>query len=275
MAVKRFIRQNIAYVIAILVGFLSVPVFMYFNVWYLIADNLLKLLFVISGLTIIIMLWLLKLDFPRRTPWVLMEAAILIGMIPLVFGSGMFLYDTQFAWQGEKTHWHADFDMIVDGEEYVLIDPRVFCKGDYLCKLANYTGTADIHSHGDQRIHIEGPVKRPADVTLGKFFDAFGGTLTATEIRYPTDDGWVNRTNADGKTLKVLVQQGEGIDRRWCVLSPKTPDVQQCENAHTGESVSGPEDYLISPHEDGPTDYILFIYDEVSVEDALVDRQVQ
>ncbi|TSC83568.1 MAG: hypothetical protein G01um101413_978, partial [Parcubacteria group bacterium Gr01-1014_13] len=77
-------------------------------------------------------------------------------------------------------HWHADFRIFDCGNEVLLEEPT---------GLSNRIGRADLHEHGDGRIHIEGVVTELQDVSLGEFFESFGGTLTAGEIAFPGRDG--------------------------------------------------------------------------------------
>ena len=44
-------------------------------------------------------------------------------------------------------HWHADYELLICGKEYMLPEPK---------GLTNKQGTDLMHSHDDNRIHVEG-----------------------------------------------------------------------------------------------------------------------
>ncbi|MBI4173389.1 MAG: hypothetical protein HY519_01590 [Candidatus Aenigmarchaeota archaeon] len=86
-------------------------------------------------------------------------------------------------------HWHADFEIWVCGQSVQLPGPT---------NLENRVGTPLLHHHnegspagrpGVYRIHVEGVVKELQDVSLGRFFEAIGGSLTKTAIGIPQADG--------------------------------------------------------------------------------------
>lgn len=248
---RRLIRQYASYLLAVIIGFVAVPLLHRFNIWELALLHLQKVIFAGSIGVILVMAWLLRKDYPHRTRWVTAEIVLIVLMMPVAFGSGILVYDASTAWRGESVHWHADFAVVIDGERQDLIDPRNFCDGA-LCRFTNHTGTGHVHEHGDRRIHIHGPVERPQDATIGVFFGAVGGELTATELRFPTNDGWVNRTDTAEKTVKALVKTGEGPDRTWQLLDH-------------------PAQYRISPYTDGPTDTILVVFDAAAADAVLRD----
>ncbi len=249
---KQLVRQYAVYIIAAGIGFVAVPLFYYVNAGDILVSHLWKLLFVGGVGTILVMAWLLRNDFPHRKTWVAAETVLIVLMLPLVYGSGTLLYEAHNAWKGEDAHWHADFKVIVDGEEHELLSSDRFCGNDHLCRMANHTGTSKLHAHDDQRVHIHGPIFEQEDATLAAFFDAFGGTLSADELRYPTNDGWINRTDTDEKSVKVLVNHGSWNNRSWTLLDT-------------------PGDYIISPYAKGPIDKLFIIYDNTSADDALAD----
>lgn len=247
-----WVRRNAGYIIAAVAGMLLVPLMAGLNAWEIIATHKLKFVFGAGVAIILLMAWFLRTDIKHRNVWVVVEILLIVVMLPVVYGSGALLYDAQTAWKGDETHWHADFMVVIEGEAYNLIDPDEFCGEDYLCNLGNHTGGRNIHEHGHQRIHIHGPIGSPEDATLAAFFDSFGGELSATGINYPSKRGWINRSNTDGKTLKVFVERGTAMERGW-------------------EHLETPTDYIISPYKEGPVDRLVFAYDNTSVEAALQD----
>lgn len=209
----------------------------------------------------------------KRALMLVFLAAVLL---PTIFTVTAYIHETQTSWSGGEVHYHADFEVIVDGERRALQDPRLFCErsteGSYMCRLNDRVGITEYHEHNDQRIHLEGTFKTRDDATLSAFFEAFGGTLTPTGLRYPTNDGWVNRTEAGNRTLKILVERGVGGTRDWCALDPAAPEPDRCIDPYLNEPVTTPEDYVISPYQRGPAlDTIFVIYDDTSLEDALAD----
>lgn len=115
-------------------------------------------------------------------------------------------------------HWHADYEIYVcekvkgktvahAGERVDLVDPE---------GLSNRVGSSDFHEHGDNRIHVEGVVRRLSDVSLGKFFQTVGGRLTASSLLLPTPNGQILVQNgmlcSDGKpgTLQAFVYKTQG-----------------------------------------------------------------
>lgn len=207
----------------------------------------------------------------------LMMVVFLLGiLVPTIYTAVAYIHTSQTSWSGGEVHYHADFEVIVDGERYNLVDPRLFCErseeGDYMCRLNDRVGLTEYHEHNDQRIHLEGTFKTRDEATLAAFFEAFGGTLTDTTIRYPTNEGWTNRTETGNRTLKVLVERGAGGTRDWCALDPAASDADRCIDTYLDERVTTPEDYVISPYQRGVTlDTIFIIYDDTSLPAALAD----
>ncbi len=266
----RIRQQHILYAGATLFGFFAVPAFYLLNVYHYVSVYRMELAFVVSGVAVAVSaLSLAWTGIDGSRVWVGTRLLVLLLMLPVAFASGVFVYDAHDAWKGNDVHWHADFAVVVDGEKQKLIDSDHFCD-DALCRKLNHTGTTYFHEHDDGKIHRHGPIQEPADAMLGAFFDGIGGTLNATTLRYPTDEGWINRTETDGDgTLKVLVKQGSGLDRRWCAISPEVEE--PCTLHYTGEPVHNPAHYIISPYTHNPLDEIFIVYDDRSIEEALAD----
>lgn len=143
-------------------------------------------------------------------------------VIPIVFTTLYLAADTVFKNQtsatGGPVHWHADYEIFtcekVKGETLAHADERVDLvdpKG-----LSNRVGSADFHEHGDNRIHVEGVVRKLSDVSLGKFFQVVGGKLTPTSLLLPTNNGQIFVQNGmlcpDGKegVLQAFVYKTRG-----------------------------------------------------------------
>ena len=77
-------------------------------------------------------------------------------------------------------HWHADYEIWVCGKQINLEKPK---------GMSNMQGTELVHSHDDNRIHVEGTLIDKNDASLGSFFHAIGGSLYDDGISVPTDNG--------------------------------------------------------------------------------------
>lgn len=83
-------------------------------------------------------------------------------------------------------HWHADFEIWSCGEKLELKDPE---------SLFNRIGSPLFHEHNENRIHIEGVIKKLDDIKLHNFFDVIGGFLDHESISIPTNEKILNFKN--------------------------------------------------------------------------------
>jgi hypothetical protein len=83
-----------------------------------------------------------------------------------------------------QVHWHADLEIILCGKPYSLPTPS---EGSLHGQA--FLGEPLLHIHEDKRIHIEGTVQQPEDITLGKFMEAIGLTFK--------DDQLLDKKNGD------------------------------------------------------------------------------
>ena len=129
-------------------------------------------------------------------------------MFSSLYLGGNTIYENIASETGGPVHWHADYQVIVCGEEKELIDPE---------GITNRIGTAEIHEHNDNRIHIEGTLKKIEEASLENYFASIGGELELNHLIYQAEDGTINVENGDacsnGKPgiLKVFVN-GKRID---------------------------------------------------------------
>ncbi len=72
-----------------------------------------------------------------------------------------------------NVHWHADASFDVCGEERSLPRPAT---------ADGHLGTGLIHTHQDGRLHIEGHVGSPSDITLEKAMRSIGITFTNEQL---------------------------------------------------------------------------------------------
>ena len=124
-------------------------------------------------------------------------------------------------------HWHADFLIYRCGQQVSLKDPR---------GLSNKIGTAVLHEHGDERIHVEGTVEKYSDVSLGEFFEVVGGHFEDGHLQIPSNEGMIEMTNGqscpDGqianlqvflyKTENGIVTQSRLDDPASYIMSPES-----------------------------------------------------
>lgn len=67
-----------------------------------------------------------------------------------------------------NVHWHADLEASVCGQPYIMPNAPIV---DHL-----------LHTHEDQRIHVEGAAATPEQITLGKFIQRLGTSFNANEF---------------------------------------------------------------------------------------------
>jgi hypothetical protein len=213
---------------------------------------------------------------------IIMNGFLIAVLVPSLYTAGAFVHQSQTSWSGGEIHWHADYEVMVEeNNEYQqldLIDPSNFCEetrheSTTMCSLNDRTGSTKYHEHNDNRIHLEGIFKEREDAVLSAYFETFGGKLTNTELRYPTNDRMVEKAEGNSETLKILIKQGVGGNREWCAIEKQSNLSEQdiCRTSE-GELATTPSNYVISPYKRGPTlDDIFIVYDSKPVEDALQD----
>jgi hypothetical protein len=213
---------------------------------------------------------------------IIMNGFLIAVLVPSLYTAGAFVHQSQTSWSGGEIHWHADYEVMVEeNNEYQqldLIDPSNFCEetrheSTTMCSLNDRTGSTKYHEHNDNRIHLEGIFKEREDAVLSAYFETFGGKLTNTELRYPTNERMVEKAEGNSETLKILINQGVGGNREWCAIEKQSNLSQEdiCRTSE-GELATTPSNYVISPYKRGPTlDDIFIVYDSKPVEDALQD----
>lgn len=132
---------------------------------------------------------------------------VVISLAVTFYLAGSTIYLNKNSYTGGPVHWHADFRIFNCGAEVFLKEPG---------GLSNRLGTPILHSHNDNRIHIEGVVAKKEDIALHKFFEAIGGELSFGDFVLPTNKGetWLvnGNTCSDGRParLQVFVYKTEG-----------------------------------------------------------------
>lgn len=153
-------------------------------------------------------------------------------VLPTLYLGGHTVYENISSITKGPVHWHADYELWVCEKKLELIKPDSYFK--------NKVGTPLLHSHRDDRIHIEGVVGNFPEMELGNYFKVIGGELSETNLIYPTAEGAVSVNNGDkcGQetgTLKVYAN---------------------------GKKVENPESYLIYPSSYVPPgDCIIILFD--------------
>lgn len=235
-------------------------------------------------------------QLPEKYKSALMSVFLLAILVPTIFSVAAFVHRSTTTWSGGEVHYHADYEVVVQNDtgqyqQLDLIDPSRFCEGTthestYMCELNDRTGTVEYHEHNDRRIHLEGAFREREHATLSAFFRTFGGELTNDRLVYPTNDKVWNLTSTDERTLKIIMKQGVGGTRGYCILGEGHDDSQTCRNSpqHTdqyaGQLVTSPGEYVVSPWQQStnqtapaPLDVIWIVYDDASPTTVLNDLQ--
>lgn len=117
-------------------------------------------------------------------------------------------------------HWHANLAIFTCGEQIPLPKPTGgSVHGE------PFIGTPFMHLHNEPTIHIEGTIKSPADITLGRFMEVIGMNFKEDELlNYKNGDVCpdgtpgkvkllVNGRESEELTAKVIVD-GEKYELR-------------------------------------------------------------
>ena len=140
-------------------------------------------------------------------------------------------------------HWHADYEIWDCNNQIQLFAPS---------GLSNEQGTGMLHSHDDNRIHVEGVLMDIKSASLGAFFQAIGGYLNDDSYKVISRNGIVEVHNGDS-----------------CNGQPASLHVFV-----NGKLIEHPDDYVISPYENVPPgDRINIIFTEKPVDQ--IDPYIQ
>jgi len=220
-------------------------------------------------------------DLSEQGKTILMSGLLVAVLGPTMFTAGAWAHGVQTSWSDGEIHYHADYEIIVQGEDGYeqldLIDPSRFCddaEQSYMCTLNDRTGEKEYHEHNDRRIHLEGTFKTKEHATLQAFFHTFGGELTNERLVYPTNDRVYNITEEGNRTLKIAVQKGVGGSRGWCMIGEPGAGLEEsdiCTSPYGGDMVTQPNEYIVSPYQQGPIDILWIVYDDSSASEVLAD----
>ena len=140
-------------------------------------------------------------------------------------------------------HWHADYELLICGKEYMLPEPK---------GLTNKQGTDLMHSHDDNRIHVEGVLLDKKQASLGAFFYAVGGSITDDGMKIPTEEG------------SIEIHEGDECNEQPAKLYVFV----------NGNLINKPSQYVISPYERVPPgDRIKIVFTEKHIEQ--IDPDIQ
>ncbi len=161
-----------------------------------------SIMYVGIGLAIIAVFTVLSIIIKQKSPnvklWLFLGIAAPTAIITSYLIGATITLNLVAETQG-PVHWHADFEVWNCDERVELKEPG---------GLSNRLGTPIFHSHGDDRIHIEGVVASIRSVALHSFFTAIGGVLENDSIALPTGEGLLTVNNGDlcdGKQGKLQV----------------------------------------------------------------------
>ncbi len=140
---------------------------------------------------IVIVLVVFAMNHKHKTKK-LKKAIFLAIIIPIsiatLFLAGSTIYLNTTSLTEGPVHWHADYQVWYCDQQLQLVDAS---------GLSNRVGSSTLHSHGDNRIHIEGVVRKFDDVTLQSYFRSVGGDLRKDGYAYPTQQGVVIGKNGE------------------------------------------------------------------------------
>ena len=128
------------------------------------------------------------------------------------------IYDNLTYWSHGPVHWHADFTIVACGTQVTLPSSHSL--------LTTEVGNSHLHHHGDMRVHVEGAIRSPSDVTLQAFFRAIGGDLEQDTITYPTETGTATWKDGDrcpdghAGRLTVFINDKESSSFVNYIISP-------------------------------------------------------
>lgn len=194
-----------------------------------IQDNSMKNALAGAGFLALITLYILttnKQKFFKKQKTILFILIVLTALLVTFYLIYSTLYLNAVSQTRGPVHWHADYEIYLCGEKVELINPE---------GLSNKIGSSIFHEHNDNRIHIEGVVVNPQEVSLKEFFEVTGGQLSATTLTISTPQSVRSVNNGElcnnqlailqaflYKTVNGKVQQEKLLDFPNYVISPQS-----------------------------------------------------
>lgn len=192
-------------------------------------------LLIFSFLIVIILLSHKRInDFTKKT---LYSLVVVVAGLVTIYLIATTLHLNIISVTKGPVHWHADFEIWVCDKEIKLAEPK---------GLSNKQGFELMHSHDDNRIHVEGVILDNKQASLGAFFYAVGGSLSDDGLKVPTDNGLISVHDGDkcnDKPAKLYVFVN-------------------------GNIIENPSSHVIAPYEKAPPgDRTKFVFTEKAVEE--------
>ena len=192
----------------------------------IIRSNSIKIVFISTAVVIITVILTIILKNTSEGAKRILFATITIPIIlTTIFMVGSTLFLNFKSISGGPVHWHASYEIWDCGNQIELLNPE---------GISNKVGSATLHEHNDNWIHLEGVVIEEDQASLGNYFKVVGGRLTDDGFELPTPDGFISRQNGDicsnGEegNLQVFVYQTDG-------------------KVFTQKKLDNPARYIISP----------------------------
>ena len=137
--------------------------------------------------------------FTKKIITLSIAAVILIGIVFLFYRAITISKDFEPYTSG-LVHWHVDFSVRLCGQEVDFSN---------LGSETHHVGLPLLHTHGDNKIHIEGTVARAEDIAVGKFFEAIGHKFTSNSFDDYTNE---NDKCSGNNAIKFLVNEQENLE---------------------------------------------------------------
>jgi len=113
------------------------------------------------------------------------------------------------SWTRGPVHWHADLNIEICGEEFLLPSSKGW---------QNKVGTNLLHTHNDNRMHIEGVIMEREDATLGKFLGEQGIPFSSEQIA-DMKNGYLCNDGLPGK-VQLYVNGEKNLEYEDYLISP-------------------------------------------------------
>ena len=188
------------------------------------------------GILVLVMLLFSKAmnDIIKRAVYILL--VIVVSLVTIYLIAATLHLNTISETKG-PVHWHADFEIWACGKEIKIAEPK---------GLSNKQGTELVHSHNDNRIHVEGVLLDKEEASLGAFFHAVSGDISSDGFLVPANDGlafYRNGFECNGQPGRLYVFVN-------------------------GKLIGSPSNYVISPYEKVPPgDRIKIVFTEKPIEE--------
>lgn len=159
--------------------------------------------FTILAVVLLIILLILSHFFKEKNETLkkfLFWSIILVIVANTLYLSMSTIYLNISSKSGGPVHYHADFEIYNCGRQIEVKKSE---------GLSNKIGSELVHTHNDKRMHIEGVILDPHEISIGHFFESLGGKLENGILVIPTEKGQLSLKDGDlcpdGNKAKVQV----------------------------------------------------------------------